>query len=175
VTMGHPFFDAASFPWHHADAAPAQQALLAAYPQFDTIDILYRRCAPGLRPLSKYERPDTLWKDALEGLTAARALRRLCELVLEDPAAAAAHDAIRCLVVATGPSGASSSPTQPGRRIVCFITTSDGLHPRFGCVCGPGRQHVTVMCLDPPASDKAADESVFSRSVRHHVVYWRSQ
>lgn len=102
LTMSHPFFDASTFPWHHPDAVPARQALLAAYPQFDSIDTLYRRCAPVLRPLSMSDRPDKLWKDVLETLTAARALRRLCELVLEDPAAAAAHGAIQRLVGATG-------------------------------------------------------------------------
>ena len=111
--MGHPFFDAETFPWHHPDAVPAQQALLAAYPQFDSIDTLYRRCAPGLRPLSMYDRPEKLWKDALEGLTAARALRRLCDRVLEAPAAAAAHGAIRRLVNATGSSTAPSSTPRP--------------------------------------------------------------
>jgi nucleoside phosphorylase len=115
LTMPHPFFDALSFPWHHPDAVPAQQALLAAYPQFDSIEMLYKRCAAGLPPLSMQGRPDKLWKDALEALTAARALHRLCEFVLADGAAMAAHRAIQRLVDATG-SAADPPLRRPGKR-----------------------------------------------------------
>jgi hypothetical protein len=70
--MPHPFFDASTFPWHHPEAVPTRQALLAAYPQFDPIDLLYKQCAPGLPRLSMYSSPEKLWKDALEALGACR-------------------------------------------------------------------------------------------------------
>lgn len=111
LTMGHPFFDAMTFPWHHPDAVPAQRALLAAYPQFDSIDTLYQRCARELRPLSRADGPFELWKSALEALVVAHALSRLCELVLKDTTATVAHKAIRRMVDATEPDSTAERAT----------------------------------------------------------------
>jgi hypothetical protein len=127
--MPHPFFDETTFPWHHPDAMPAQQALLTAYSQFDPIDLIYKQCAPGLPRLSMYSSPEKLWKDALEALAAAQALRRLCELVLEDSAAATAHGAIRRLLSATGPAKAWPSTSRPAGLI--DFTSERARHARF--------------------------------------------
>ncbi len=163
--MPHPFFDASSFPWHHADAVPAAQALLAAYPQFDSIDTLYRRCGPGLPPLSMYERPDKLWKDALEALTAARALRRLCELVLEDAAAAAAYGAIQRLV------DAAQSAAAPLHAVVSATMTPSS---PFYAVVSPMMETTTTgpycflsyarLDADDPSLEKFATD--FQRELR---------
>jgi hypothetical protein len=94
--MPHPFFDARVYPWHREDAAAFHKALFLAISEPDMIDLYYHRSGENLRPLTRRQAADLAWKEVLDLLTAARRLRVLCEILLQEDLAAA-HDAVHAV------------------------------------------------------------------------------
>jgi hypothetical protein len=91
--MPHPFFDALKFPLHRLDARELHKGLYETVGSHAQIDLLYRKCAEGLMPLTPAP-PHAMWVEALDNLTAARALRQLFDLVLAGPSLAAIHSKV---------------------------------------------------------------------------------
>lgn len=79
--MSHPFFDASVYPWHRADAKKLHSALYGTVTIFARIDLLYKGIGPGLPPL-EVAAPDVVWHMALDHLTAAQSLGKLCKHLL---------------------------------------------------------------------------------------------
>ncbi len=104
--MPHPFFDADNYPWHLPEARAAHASLYSAISEPKKINLIYRQSASNLSPLALNEPPDQIWVDALQVLTVARALKKLCELVLARDDLAAAHGSLRAIVEAQ-----SAAPT----------------------------------------------------------------
>ncbi len=96
--MPHPFFDVTGYPWHRSDAVATYKALYDGIRPPATIDTLYRECGPDLAPLALGRPPDQIWKDALEFLTVARRLQKLCEIVIAAEAYTAVHPFMRAMV-----------------------------------------------------------------------------
>jgi hypothetical protein len=92
--MSHPFFDAVTFPHHRLDARELHKSLYQTLGSPAQIDLLYRKCAEGLMPLTPGAPPNVMWAEALDKLTAARALPKLFELVLADASLAAIHSKV---------------------------------------------------------------------------------
>jgi hypothetical protein len=100
--MPHPFFDAVSYPWERTDAQALHRELALILPAFGDITFLYGKCKAGL-PTLRDDSPELVWKQALESLTIARALAKLCELVLAQSRWASVHDAVRAIQAAGNP------------------------------------------------------------------------
>lgn len=84
--MTHPFFDVSRFPWHRPDATRLHRVLVDAIPHPQAIDALYKRSGRDLPALSLNQPPAAIWKEALENLTTANALRGLLDIVRTDGA-----------------------------------------------------------------------------------------
>src|SRR6187549_2666239 len=88
--MSHPFFDAPAYPWARPEAVPAHKALYQGIPQPNRISALYKQCDDGsfsLAPLTLTQvAANDIWQEALELLTVARRLKRLCEIILGNTA-----------------------------------------------------------------------------------------
>jgi hypothetical protein len=94
--MPHPFFDVTAYPWHRPEADGLHKALYQAIPAPQAIDLRYKKCADNLTPLPLAGNPaDAIWKAALENLTAAGLLRKLCQALLEDMSVQAIHGKVR--------------------------------------------------------------------------------
>src|SRR5688572_33446741 len=94
--MPNPFFSARTYPWSRADARAFNVALYQTIESQATIRLLYRQSG-GDTPLQDANAV-LMWKAALEHLTTARKLDRLCSLILENPAWKAIHDVVRAVV-----------------------------------------------------------------------------
>lgn len=81
--MSHPFFDSSSYPWHLPEARRLRTLLFQIIPAIPRIDMLYRSAAPNLPPIALAAAPDVVWKDALDELARNRALRGLCDVLLQ--------------------------------------------------------------------------------------------
>jgi hypothetical protein len=108
--MPHPFFDAVSYPWDRTDAQALHQGLAGAVPEFTDITFLYQKCKTGLPGLGR-DRPDRVWKEALDSLTLARALEKLCELVLESKRLDNLWATVRAIQVAEDPPVGNAVPS----------------------------------------------------------------
>ena len=95
--MPHPFFDARSYPWHREEAVDFHKVLYLSVDNPDLIDTLYRRIGAGLRPFTKKQAADLIWKEVLDLLTVARRLKALCEAVLAEEDFAGLHDPVRAV------------------------------------------------------------------------------
>ena len=71
--MEHPIFDKPAYPFDHPDANELFQVLVSltsGVGAAQTIDLRYRSCGPGLPPLDLGKRPELIWMDALNTLSA---------------------------------------------------------------------------------------------------------
>lgn len=93
----HPFFNIATYPWYRSEAQQLHRALCNAIQSPGLIDLRYKTCAPGL-PQLPVGIADLMWKEALEKLTLANALRDLCTGLLADGALRAIHGAVQQVV-----------------------------------------------------------------------------
>jgi hypothetical protein len=82
--MAHPFFDQHRYPWAREDAARLHAVLVQAVANPADIDLRYQQSSGQLPPLNLGQNPRLIWKEALEQLALHRALRRFCELGMED-------------------------------------------------------------------------------------------
>lgn len=103
--MPHPFFDALKFPIHRQDAQAFHRALYEVITTPQNIELNYRRCAEGLPPLTPGVPANAMWLEALDNLTTARALQKLCEMLLQTAALAAMHPLLRAVHEAVDPIG----------------------------------------------------------------------
>lgn len=92
----HPFFDAPVYPWPRPDAKAMHETLFRLIKPPKDIELHYEACG-GTTPLTPQLAPHLAWKEVLDLLAAAKALRRLCEHVLERQGLAAAHAAVQAV------------------------------------------------------------------------------
>jgi len=95
--MPHPFFDVLKFPWYREEAKAFHVALYQGVPVPGRIVLVYQE-AGGAVPLTPGQPPDLAWKEAIENLTTARCLRRLCDHVLANQQLSSVHAAVRALM-----------------------------------------------------------------------------
>ena len=95
--MSHPFFDAVTFPWHHPLAKEFHKALSQAIKEPKRIELLCQACSQDML-LNLGTAPDILWKEALERLTTARELGKLCENLLKDASVTSIHKTVSDIV-----------------------------------------------------------------------------
>ncbi len=81
--MSHPFFDSSSYPWHLPEASRLHTLLFQIIATPQRIDLLYRSAAPNLLPIATAAAPHVVWKEALDELARNRALRGLCDALLQ--------------------------------------------------------------------------------------------
>src|SRR5262245_7093913 len=80
--MPHPFFDV-PFPWERDEAKTFHEKLFNAISVAGDVDLVYRQ-AGGTTPLTP-QRVDLMWKEAIDFLSAAQRLRKLCEILSQRP------------------------------------------------------------------------------------------
>jgi len=75
--MEHPFFDNVAYPWNRSDAQELHRLLVLTELPYAGIDLVYKKCAEGLPPLTMPANATNLWKEVLTNLSAKGALRAL--------------------------------------------------------------------------------------------------
>jgi hypothetical protein len=130
--MSHPFFDAVTFPWHHPLAKEFHKALSQAIQEPKRIEMLCQACSQDML-LNLGTAPDILWKEALERLTTARELRKLCENLLKDASVTSIHKTVRDIVnvQAQEASAGLSKPVGFDKIEVARIAPDDNSEYRF--------------------------------------------
>lgn len=106
----HPYFDAGHYPWNKPDAAALYQGLTGTYTISSYVMRLYNQCGTGLPPLNRNQGLGGIWQQALENLTRAGRLERLCQLILQDGTARAIHPIVRRIQDARQRATLSVSP-----------------------------------------------------------------
>ncbi|HWK25097.1 MAG TPA: effector-associated domain EAD1-containing protein [Solirubrobacter sp.] len=99
--MANPFFSAAGYPWGREDAVALHHALAQAVPDAGQAALLYQQAGGAIEHLNTAQAPADVWRDALDALSRAAGLRRLCELVRADQRFAAVRGAIDAVFTAT--------------------------------------------------------------------------
>jgi hypothetical protein len=97
--MAHPFFDASTFPWLRDDAKALHTRLwqtislrAAAVTEFQ------KSAGMEVPPPAEGLSMDLFWTDALDRLVKARALKKLCENILQNPALRSLHDVVTVVI-----------------------------------------------------------------------------
>jgi hypothetical protein len=98
--MGHPIFDAPTFPWARPDAKELARLLLLVYKSGPAISLVYDSAANGLDPLNEGQPPKLVWREALENLARASSLKDFCDVVLSDTKNQQLKAAIQAVIAA---------------------------------------------------------------------------
>ncbi len=91
--MSHPFFDAFKFPWDYPLAKKFHRTLFQTIDRANAIELRCKKCSNEIL-LNKSAAADDIWQEALEKLTTARVLQKLCEDLLADHSVAAIHSTV---------------------------------------------------------------------------------
>lgn len=98
--MTHPFFGEPSYPWGRSEAVRFYKDLVKAVPNYHAINLLYQTSGAGLPHLMPLPRAEDVWQEALQNLTTAGALRRLCEHVLNEDGLKNIHPSAQAIMSA---------------------------------------------------------------------------
>lgn len=165
--MSHPFFEALAYPWaHEPEAKTMHRVLHEAIPNQKDIERIYATCGTDLKPLTP-DAADKMWQQALQQLTAAGRLRKLCYNLYQETQYSqnqSFRDAIRAVIeVASSESTTqhTTSDSQPFRvtaRLVGLLLIPTAVGFAIGWIwhsAPQGRADPPATNNNPPATEPA--------------------
>lgn len=163
--MGHPFFDASTFPSWREDAKAFVGALLevcraqAAGFEVSWLITIYKRCSANL-PLIAVAGvlPARVVEDVLQQLVVARVFKAFCEELLTSAGLGAVHERVRAVVRAEG----ATETTQLSEKVL--FLDRESLRARLDVIAAGGNEGV-LLVRGEPGSGKS-----WTRRLVEHVA-----